>query len=177
MSTDTTGQGIVERADGTVVDTSTSSSSAGGPGAPDAAAVDALALEGAAADAGALATVARTDFGSMDDQTILKLIHEGYPDLLSDMGETWSALGVSLRERATDLELEFRRLEPTWTGDSAEQYAASVRSLMQATTVVGTMAGDLGEVIYSSASALSQVCAMFPAPAGMSTTASNGGVS
>ncbi|MGL4174522.1 MAG: PPE domain-containing protein [Dermatophilaceae bacterium] len=111
----------------------------------------------------ALQQVARTDFSAMDDQTILAYIHAGMPELLTQVGSAWSDLGVSLAERATDLEVEFRRLEPTWTGDSADQYAESVRSLIEATTVVGTMSSDLGEIVHSSASALAQVCAMYPA--------------
>jgi uncharacterized protein YukE len=106
--------------------------------------------------------VTRTDFSAVDDATILAYIHAGMPELLDQVAEAWSTLGTTLAERGADLELEFGRLEPTWTGDSAESYAESVRSLIEATKVVGTMAGDLGEVVYSSASALAQVCAMYP---------------
>ncbi|MGL5863233.1 MAG: WXG100 family type VII secretion target [Phycicoccus sp.] len=123
----------------------------------------------------ALQQVARTDFSTMDDQAILAYIHAGMPDLLSQVASAWSDLGVSLGERATDLEVEFRRLEPTWTGDSADQYAESVRSLIDATKVVSTMSSDLGEVVHSSASALAQVCAMYPATAAAAPNGDTGG--
>jgi predicted type IV restriction endonuclease len=37
----------------------------------------------------ALEAVARTDFTSMDDQTILAYIHAGMPDLLSQVASAW----------------------------------------------------------------------------------------
>ncbi|MEY2849977.1 MAG: hypothetical protein RI885_2644 [Actinomycetota bacterium] len=111
----------------------------------------------------AVAPIARTDFSTIDDSSILGYLHAGTPELLDQIADAWSGLGMTLGERGADLELEFRRLEPTWTGDSAELYAESVRSLIEATRVIGTMSTDLGEVVYSSASALAQVCAMYPA--------------
>ncbi len=118
---------------------------------------------------------ARTDFSTIPDPDILKYIHEGMPELLDQVAEAWSGLGTTLAERGADLEVEFRRLEPTWTGDSAESYGESVRSLIEATKVVGIMASDLGEVVYSSASALAQVTAMYPADSVQPEVAGTGG--
>jgi hypothetical protein len=107
----------------------------------------------------------QTNYAAYDDAALSWMLHRGAPDILKQLADGWGIVGISLGERAHDMEIEYRQMEPTWTGDSAQHFGDSVKSLILATQKVGKMASVVSEIMYSNESALRQACSMFPPPA------------
>jgi uncharacterized protein YukE len=113
----------------------------------------------------------QTNYAAYDDSTLSWMLHRGAPDILKQLADGWGIVGVSLDERAHDMEIEYRQLAPTWTGEAAQHFADSIQSLILATQKVGKMAAVVSEIMHSNESALRQARSMFPPPDGFQQVA------
>ncbi|MGL5929471.1 MAG: hypothetical protein ACRCY8_11085, partial [Dermatophilaceae bacterium] len=65
-----------------------------------------------------LSAFCRATFGQVEEPVLLEILHRGSPTVLFELADGWNDLALSLHERGQDLEVEFRRLEPTWEGEA-----------------------------------------------------------
>ncbi|MGL5851729.1 MAG: WXG100 family type VII secretion target [Phycicoccus sp.] len=114
-----------------------------------------------------LSAFSRATFGQVQEPVLLEILHRGSPTVLFELAQGWNDLAISLQERGQDLEIEFRRLEPTWEGEAAEQYGRQLAETIRAVRRVAQMCADVGDVMHSTASALRTAQQMHPAPPGV----------
>ncbi|MGL5818182.1 MAG: PPE domain-containing protein [Phycicoccus sp.] len=116
---------------------------------------------------GLLSAFNRWTFAQAPEPVLLEVLHRGSPVVLLELADGWAALAASLQERAHDLGLEYRRLEPTWTGRPARQYGEQLAETIRAVRRVAQVAAEVATVLSSAASALRSAQQLHPAPAGV----------
>jgi uncharacterized protein YukE len=108
--------------------------------------------------------VVTTNFAALDEPTLLRMLHRGAPDIVEELADAWGVLAVQLQERGHDMEMEHARLDPTWTGPAAQQYAASLRQTIQVARRVADMAAGISDIMHANAASLEMARTMHPAP-------------
>ncbi|MEH1017362.1 WXG100 family type VII secretion target [Micromonospora sp. CPCC 206060] len=107
---------------------------------------------------------ARTDFSQYSHHELVRMLHAGKPESVTEAAEGWGAAGTALHERAGDIERQLREFEQWWDGGAARQYQLMINDLTSGIRQVASTAFAVRDLAYSSAEALTTAQQAMPAP-------------